>query len=287
VPNHVDLNTATYCHAAFHEATADARIPGSSFGWQIGERVALALERWWFARRVRVLVGLSEGSGADLRRLYPDVEVAVVPRGIDLERFRPDEGARKRLREDRGVSADDVVALFVDQDHRPLKGLELAIEGFAKASRLGDGPTLLWVLGERNERCRPLAASLGVGERVRFLGRTSDPERVYQAADVFVLPSAYESFSRSAHEAAACGLPILAPPLNGVSELIGADEAGIVVRRDAEEIGRGLARLAADPALRARMGSVGRQRAAAFARESVAGRLGALHDALLAGVPAG
>jgi glycosyltransferase involved in cell wall biosynthesis len=281
VPNHVDLNTVTYCHAAFHEATADDRIAGSSIGWRIGERVAVGLERWWFTRRVRVLVGLSEGSGADLRRHYARVEVAVVPRGIDLRRFRPDNDARRRLREEQSVSSDDVVALFVDQDHRPLKGLEVAIEAFAAARRFGGGPALLWVLGEGHKRRAPLAEKLNVRERVRFLGYTSEPERFYQAADIFVLPTAYESFCRSAHEAAACGLPVVAPPVNGVRELIGADEAGILAGRDAEQVSRALITLAADSELRARMGSVGRRRAAAFDQQAVAGRVADLHESLL------
>ena len=60
VPNHVDLNTVTYCHAAFHEATAEDRFKGNSVGWRIGEPLARELERWWFKQRVRVLVALSE-----------------------------------------------------------------------------------------------------------------------------------------------------------------------------------------------------------------------------------
>jgi UDP-glucose:(heptosyl)LPS alpha-1,3-glucosyltransferase len=281
VPNHVDLNTVTYCHAAFREATAKDRFKGNSIGWRIGERLARALEWWWFKQRVRVLVALSAGSGADLQRHYPGVEVAVVPRGIDLRRFRPDEGARRRLREEQSLSQSEVVALFVDQDHRQLKGLKVAIEGFAAASRVEGGPALLWVLGERNDRCASLAERLGVRERVRFLGYRPEPERFYQAADIFVLPTAYETFCRSAHEAAACGLPIVAPGVHGVRELVGANEAGIVAGRNPEEVARALVTLAADSQLRAQKGSVARRRAAIFEQETVATRVLALHRSLL------
>jgi glycosyltransferase involved in cell wall biosynthesis len=281
VPNHVDLNTVTYCHAAFHEATVGDRIKGCSIGWRIGERLARGLERWWFKRRVRVLVALSEGSAADLRRHYPGVEVAVVPRGIDLGRFRPDNGARRQLREEQSLSQSEVVALFVDQDHRQLKGLQVAIEAFAAASRVEGGPALLWVLGDKNDGCASLADRLGVKERVRFLGYRRDPERFYQAADIFVLPTAYETFCRSAHEAAACGVPIVAPAVSGVLELVGANEAGIVAGRNAKEVARALVTLATDPALRAQKGSVARQRTAVFEQEAVATRVLALHRSLL------
>jgi glycosyltransferase involved in cell wall biosynthesis len=284
VPNRVDLNTVTFCHAAYDEATAGNPLKGSSsaVGWRLGQRFTLGLERWWFRRAVRVLVGISEGSATDLRRFYPGVRVATLPRGIDLTRFCPDRDDRRRFREEQGAARDAVVALFVDQQYRPLKGLDLAIEGFAAARRTGTGPDLLWVVGAGNERHSELAARLGVGDRVRFLGYTSEVERAYRGADLFVLPTVYEAFCRAAHEAAACGLPVVAPPVNGIRELVGQDEAGIVARRDSADLARALSELAGDPERRARMGEVARHRALAFDEQAVAGRILALYESLLA-----
>jgi glycosyltransferase involved in cell wall biosynthesis len=283
VPNRVDADTVTFCQAAYDEAT-EGRIKGSasSFGWRLGQRFTVALERWWFGRRVRVLVAISEGSADDLRRLYPDVRVATVPRGIDLRRFRPDDEDRQRSRSEQGVRADAVVALFVDQQHRALKGLEIAIRGFAAARASGEGPDLLWVAGAGNERYADLAHSLGVGDRVRFLGHTSAIERLYRAADLFVLPTAYEAFCRAAHEAAACGLPVIAPPVNGIRDLIGEDEGGIVAARDPAAVAGALAALAGDGARRARMAAVARQRAERFDERQVSAQVLALHESLLA-----
>ena len=282
VPNRVDLNTVTFCHAAYDEATAGNPIKGSSssFGWRLGQRFTLGLERWWFRRAVRVLVGISEGSAADLRRFYPGVRVATLPRGIDLTRFHPDETDGRRFREQQGVAPDAVVALFVDQQHRPLKGLDLAIQGFAEAGEAG--PNELWVVGAGSEGHAELAARLGVADRVRFLGYTSEVERAYRGADLFMLPTVYEAFCRAAHEAAACGLPVVAPPVNGIRELVGQDEAGIAARRDSADLARALSELAGDPERRARMGEVARRRALAFDERAVAGRILALYETLLA-----
>ena len=282
VPNRVDLNTVTFCHAAYDEATG-GRIKGSAtpIGWRLGQRFTRELERWWFRRRVRVLIGISDGSGADLRRHYPGVRVTVVPRGIDLRRFTPDANDGRCFRTQLGVAPEAVVALFVDQQHRPLKGLEIAIQGFASARRRGDGPDLLWVAGAGNERCEALARALGVGDRVRFLGHTAKIERAYRGADVFVLPTAYEAFCRAAHEAAACGLPLVAPPVNGIRDLIGADEGGILAAREAGAVARALATIADDAARRSRMGAVARRRAQAFDERAVAQRVLELHDSLL------
>jgi glycosyltransferase involved in cell wall biosynthesis len=283
VPNRVDLNTVTFCHAAFHEATADHPMKGSAsrIGWRLGQRFMLALERWWFERAVGVLVGISEGSAADLRRHYPGAEVAMVPRGVDLERFRPDPASRRRMREEHSVGPDEVVALFVDQQHRPIKGLEIAIDAFAAARRCGGGPDLLWVLGTGNESAASLAEQLNVGSRVRFLGYTSEVERFYQAADIFVLPTVYEAFCRAAHEAAACALPVVAPPVNGIRELVGEDEAGILVGRNSAEVAQALVGLAGDPGRRLRLGENGRRRVESLDQESVAELMVALHDSLL------
>jgi glycosyltransferase involved in cell wall biosynthesis len=288
VPNRVDLNTVTFCHAAYDEATGGDPVEGSSIGWRLGRRLALALEHWWFKRRVKVLVGISADSAENLRRHYPGTEVVQMPRAIDLRRFKPDPEARKRVRHENSVRENEVVALFVDQDHRPYKGLELAIEAFASARRSGGGPDLLWVLGAGNERCASLAEQLEVGQCVRFLGYRSDTERFCQAADIFVLPTLYEAFCRAAHEAAACGLPVVAPPVHGIRELVGDDEAGIIAKRDPLELARALIALSADRALRERMARMGRQRSLAFGEEQVAGRNVALHESLVdsARVPA-
>lgn len=185
------------------------------------------------------------------------------------------------MRDEQSIHSDEVVALFVDQEHRPLKGLELAIKAFALARRSNGGPDLLWVVGAGHERHASLAERLEVGQRVRFLGYRSDAERFYQAADIFVLPTVYETFCRAAHEAAACGLPVVAPPVNGIRELIGDDEAGIIARRDPLELARALVVLSADPDLRTQMARVGRRRSLAFDQDTVAGRILALHESLL------
>jgi len=283
VPNRVSLNTVTFCHAAYDRATAGNPLKGSSssVGWRLGQRLALGLERWWFRRGPGTLVAISEGSAADLRRLYPQARVAVMPRGIDLARFRPDADDRRRFRAEQRTPADAVVALFVDQQHRPLKGLDIAIEAMAAARARDAGPDQLWVVGAGSEPYAELAARLGVADRVRFLGFTDEVERCYRAADLFVLPTVYEAFCRAAHEAAACGLPLVAPPVNGIRELVGSDEAGLIVERRPAAVADALVALTADPDARRRKGEVARRRAQAFDERAVAGRILDLYGSML------
>ncbi len=279
----VDLNTVTFCHAGHMAATSRPGVKGTSIGWRVGQQLALRLEQRWFTRRVRVLGALTPSSGEELRRFYPGVPVVLTPRGLDLGRFRRDESARRSFREARRLMPHEVVAVFVDQDHRPLKGLEIAIRAFVQARESAASLAQLWVLGSGSGHYRTLAENLGVGSSVRFLDYRSDIERFYQAADVFVLPTAYETFCRSAHEAAACGLPVVATEVSGIRDLIGANEAGFAVRREAGEIARALAELARDAALRVRMGEAACERAAAFGIDSSARQIAAVHRQLLAG----
>ena len=174
------------------------------------------------------------------------------------------------------------MALFVDQDHRPLKGLDLAIEAFAAARRENGGPdAAVGAWAREREASRALAHRMGVAERVRFLGYRDDMERVYPAADIFVLPTVYETLCRAAHEAAACELPVVAPPVSGIRSLVGADEAGILAARDPGEIQRALVALARDPERRSRLGRVARSRAMAFDVARAGGRMTEIHEALL------
>lgn len=89
---------------------------------------------------------------------------------------------------------------------------------------------------------------------VRFLGHRDDPERLYQAFDVYVLASHREGFPRSAMEAAATGLPIVACDIRGCRQVVDHGTTGLLGSvRDAAALQANIERLLDDAYLRASM----------------------------------
>jgi UDP-glucose:(heptosyl)LPS alpha-1,3-glucosyltransferase len=287
VPNRVDVVSVHFCHAGFRGRTGRLAPAGRTFFRRINTTLArlaaLGAERWSYRPdRARHLAAVSTGVASELQSHYPQVPTSVAPNGTDAERFQPDPIVRRDVRLSERVKPTDVVALFLggDWDH---KGLKLAIDGLARASSELDEQLLLWVVGLGNERrFRAIAESGDVGDRVRFFGVVTDPQPLYQAADIFVLPTLYETFSLAAFEAAASGLPLVAPAVSGIEELIGKDEAGIIVERTPESVASALVRLAADEELRMRLGEVGRRRAAKYTWDRSVESIVRLYGQLLA-----
>ncbi len=277
VLNRADLATVHLCHAGFVRSTGRlSPRPASSprrlnTGFQ--RLLALGAERWCYRpARLGTAHAVSAGVGRELEECYPGVAVAVVPNGVDTTRFRPDGCERARLRAGQDTPEEALVSLFVGGDW-DRKGLAVAIDSVAQA-RASGVDARLWVVGRGDQnRFSRVARRAGVDEWVVFFGPRADTTSFYRGADVLVLPSEYETFSMVAHEAAACGLPVVATAVHGVVDLIGDADAGLIVGRDPAELAAALVRLAESPALRRRQGAEGHRRVAGMTWEAAADQL--------------
>ncbi|MCA8979773.1 MAG: N-acetyl-alpha-D-glucosaminyl L-malate synthase BshA [Planctomycetes bacterium] len=166
---------------------------------------------------------------------------------------------------------------------RPLKRVPWLIEAFARASQGGDASLTLVGDGPELPRCRDLAAELGLGTRVRFLGERRDLPALLAAHDAFLLTSREESFGLSALEASSCGLGVLATRVGGLPEVV-QDGAGgrLVAPDDQNAFVRELVAWIADPARAHAFGVRGRARATAdFDRDTGVQRYADLYTRLL------
>jgi len=263
VPNHADLATVHYCHAG---APADARTDDSAgaarrVSAHLAHRVSVAAERWCYRpSRLRRAAAVSEGVADEFRAAYPGIPVVVTPNGVDLERFAADTTVRAEVRAEAGIGPDDVVVLFVGGDW-VRKGLAIAVRAVGRLARQG-APVHLWVVGRGDaDRFRNLAADEKIADRVTFFGFRGDRERFFQAADVFTLPTAYETFCIVAFEAAAAGLPVVTTRVNDVGALVRDGTGGALVDRDPDAFADALAPLVADAERRVTDGSAARARA--------------------------
>jgi glycosyltransferase involved in cell wall biosynthesis/GT2 family glycosyltransferase len=285
VPNRAQVATVQFCHAGYRAATGSLAPAGAPWLRRLNTTVARALallaERWCYrSARVGTLAAVSEGVRREIEAFYPRIATAVTPNGVDTRRFRPDPAQRAAFRSACRTEPSGCVALFVGGDW-DRKGLGIAIEAAAKA-RAGGAPVVVWVVGAGDEaRFAGLARDLGIGDSVVFFGRRDDTERIFQAADVFVLPTAYETFSIVSFEAAACGLPLVIPDISGAGELVADGRAGLMVERDVAAIADALSDVAADIDRRQMLGAEARRRASTFTWEASASSVADLYASLL------
>jgi glycosyltransferase involved in cell wall biosynthesis len=192
--------------------------------------------------------------------IVPKPMLTVIPNGVDTDRFQnvPD-GVRQSLRATLGL-AGDFVWLAVGR-FEIAKDYPNMLHAFAAVRRQQPAAVLLLVGGgSLQAETEALAESLGLGERVRFLGIRSDVPELMTAADAYVMSSAWEGMPIVLLEAAAAGLPVVATLVGGNHEVISDNETGFLVPpRDSEALGRAMLRLMQTPESERRiMGERGR-----------------------------
>lgn len=169
-----------------------------------------------------------------LRVWYPHCahKLRLVRSGFDPARFFPDESAKSRLCSSMGLSKSCELFLFVGSGWQR-KGLASAVEIVAACNQTAspyEPEKILLVAGKgRPGQFAAQISRLGMRHRVRFLGLRKDVQSLYQAADIFVLPTLYDPFANVCLEALACGTPVLTTPGNGAAEVLEHGRTGFVL----------------------------------------------------------
>jgi len=285
VVSKVDVITVHFCHAAYADRSLPSRAARQNVWYRLHAWVVLRMnvmmERWCYRpAKARALVGPSQGVVDELARHFPAAgnKARVIHNGIDHQRFSSVASSEREMcRREVHIPDEALAAVFVGGDwHR--KGLDKAIRALASAP-----PWRLLVVGEGDRsEFEALADSFDVSNRVRFLGRRPDVERVYAAGDAFVFPSEYETFSLVTFEAAASGLPLLVSKISGIEELVVEGDNGWFVS-SSEDIARRLALLADDPSLRAQMAAAARASSAPYTWPSIVAGYAQLYSELAGG----
>jgi N-acetyl-alpha-D-glucosaminyl L-malate synthase BshA len=172
-------------------------------------------------------------------------EMRLIPNFVDTARFapRPDAAFRSRL------APPDHRILVHASNFRPVKRVQDVIRVFAIVKEalparlvlVGDGPEL--------PRAAELAEELGVRRDVIFAGQQESVESLLAVADLFLLPSEFESFGLAALEALSCGTPVISTDSGGIREVVEDGVTGHLCHvGDAGCMGRFAVKLLSDPA---------------------------------------
>lgn len=247
------------CHAAYMER-AYGRTGAALRRLSPRHAVLLDLEHRVFGDASQRIQCNSEMVRDEIAARYgvPGERFAILPNGVDTERFHPQRRAEEGAALRRALAPEAApVWLLVGHGLRR-KGLDTLLRALAAREAKDEA---LWVAGgDAPGPWQSLAARLGVAERVRFLGPREDLPALYAAADALVLPTRYDAFANVCLEAAAAGLAVVTSGANGAARWLG--EAGVVVA-DPEDV-EGLAAAldeVASPARRAALGAAARARA--------------------------
>jgi N-acetyl-alpha-D-glucosaminyl L-malate synthase BshA len=146
----------------------------------------------------------------------PAERIEVIPNFVDLKLYKRDAHPCHKSR----LSLPGESIIMHISNFRAVKRVDDAVRVLAKINR--EVPARLVLIGDGPERGRvqQTAEEEGVAGRVTFLGKQESVAEILSCADIFLLPSASESFGLVALEAMSCGVPVIATRVGGVPEVI-------------------------------------------------------------------
>ena len=178
---------------------------------------------------------------------YDASKFHVIANGFDLEIFKPDAGARKRLRQSWGMT-DSQVLLGCVARWDPYKDHANLLEAISIALANGCHVRCVLVgggLDDRNPVLSGLLAKYNLGESVILAGKQSDIPSVMNALDFHILPSASEAFPNVVAEAMACGVPAIVTNVGDAALIVG-DTGWVVPPKNPPQLARAIADAVAD-----------------------------------------
>src|SRR3984957_7381251 len=263
---HCHLFTASFFGAGIARMAGVGAVLETCHGpevWRMGKGLR---GRFWVDRQIGRLVdkyiAVSHAAERHLvgNKRVPKSKIRVIHNGRDLDRFAPVNANRRiATRAALGLGDEPVILTMARLDDQ--KGHRHLIDAIGiLAQRRPNLITLLAGEGPLEQSLRAQCATLGLTDRVRFLGYRRDVPELFEAADVVVLPSLYEGLPLVAIEALAAGRAMVATEVDGTPEVLIHERTGLLVPpANPVALAAAIERLLDDPALASRLASEGRK----------------------------
>jgi len=178
------------------------------------------------------VIALSRVEAEQYRSMgVPEEKIEVIPNGIDLSEYAvlPPKGCFKKKF---GISDDEKIVLYLGRIHR-IKGIDILVKAFTNVIKKLDAVRLV-IVGPDDGYLREVKAlikTLNIDDNVLITGPLygKDKLEAYVDAEVYVLPSRYETFPMTVLEAYACGKPVIASKVGGLPDLVTNGQTGLLV----------------------------------------------------------
>ena len=250
------------------------------------EREIVEREAMLNADRIVAFSGHERDAMARLYGADPS-RVMLAPCGVDLTKFRPMD--QKEVRRRLGMNGEKVL-LYVGRVE-PLKGLDLLVETAVQMEAESENLRMMVVGGggpgePETDRVRRLAKERQVDGLIDFVGRVDHDELplYYNAADVCLVPSYYESFGLVALESMACGTPVVATRVGGLPTLVHHGHTGYLKSwRCPEAFANSVEMIISSQRLQESLGNAARRRAELMGWPNVASMISEEYRALNGG----
>lgn len=260
---HMHLRGLTYAYPLLLGHRTPVRVyTVHNLAWHDrGTRLQKLVTTLAFRHRIgRVVpVAIAERVRESIQQVFGYPNAPLIPNGIAVEEFILPPEMRERWRRQEGFELDAILITHIGR-FTAQKNHELLIRAFAQLNPYQPVQLLLVGEGELKPQVEQLVYSLGLSERVRFLGVRSDIPELLNASDIFVLSSRWEGNPMSVMEAMAAGLPVISTAVGGVPELVEEGVSGILVPSENEQALRtAIQTLLDNPELRISMGANARK----------------------------
>lgn len=249
-----DVNAVHFVHSSWLRSPAHiSRIRRDLYGFY--QWLYTAVNAFWEKQafqKAQVIVAVSQKVAQELENIgVRRSQIQVIVNGVDLEEFSPGVACRQTL----GLPENVTLALFAGDIRTSRKNLDTVLRALVKVPSLH-----LAVVGSTEASPFPaMAESLGLNQRVHFLGYRRDIAQLMRAVDLFVFPSRYEACTLVLLEALASGLPVITATATGGAELV-TPECGVVLpdSDDTDALADALSSMMSNPIRMQQMGKAAR-----------------------------